>query len=175
MTSEEISNGYGFYWIIAIFLGQGVVGSIFLIILGITQSIEPFLLTSYEYGLLIEGAIILALIIIGALTSSVWITLFIKNPIKFVITDEYIQAVLPGSLISKSSSFTERHPLEGITSIELEEVVSRDDEGGASISYTAKLIGFYGTNIGTLRGIASTGVADEIADAIGVGIVRKFD
>ena len=175
MTSKEISNGNGFYWIIAFFLGQGVVGSIILIILGITQSIEPFLLTSYKYGLLIEGAIILALIIIGALTSSVWITLLIKNPIKFVITDEYVQAVLPGSLISKSSSFTERHPLEGITSIELEEVVSKDDEGGTSISYSAKLIGFYGTNIGTLRGIASTGVADEIADAIGVGIVRKFD
>ena len=128
MTSKEISNGNGFYWIIAIFLGQGIVAGVILVILGITQTIEPFLLTSYKYGLLIEGAIIL----IGALTSSVWITLFIKNPIKFVITDEYVQAMLPGSLISKSSSFIDRHPLEGITSIELEEVVSRDDEGGVS-------------------------------------------
>ena len=171
MTSKEISNGNGFYWIIAIFLGQGIVAGVILVILGITQTIEPFLLTSHKYGLLIEGAIIL----IGALTSSVWITLFIKNPIKFVITDEYVQAMLPGSLISKSSSFIDRHPLEGITSIELEEVVSRDDEGGVSYAYSAKLIGFYGTHIGTLRGIASTGVADEIAGAIGVGIVRKFD
>ena len=171
MTSKKISNGSGFFWIIALFLGQGVAAGVILIILGITQTIEPFLLTSYDNGLVIEGMIIL----IGALTSSAWITLFIKHPIKFVITDEHIQAVLPGSLISKSSSFIERHPLEGITSIELEEVVSRDDEGGKSVTYSAKLIGFYGTNIGTLRGIASTGVADEIADAIGVGIVRKFD
>ena len=59
--------------------------------------------------------------------------------------------------------------------MELEEVVSRNDEGGDSITYSAKLIGFYGTSIGRLRGIASTGVADEIADAIGVGIVRKFE
>ena len=175
MTSKKISNDSGFFWIIALFLGQGVAAGVILIILGITQTIEPFLLTSYDNGLVIEGTIILALIIIGALTSSAWITLFIKHPLEFVITDEHIQAVLPGSLISKSSSFIERHPLEGITSIELEEVVSRDDEGGKSITYSARLIGFYGTNIGTLRGIASTGVADEIADAIGVGIVRKFD
>ena len=65
--------------------------------------------------------------------------------------------------------------MEGITGIELEEVVSRNDEGGDSVTYSAKLIGFYGTNIGTLRGISSTGVADGIADAIGVEIVRKFE
>ena len=171
MTGKKISNGKGFFWIIAVFLGQGVVASSILIILGITQTIEPLLLTSFNHGLVIEGTIILA----GALTSSALITLFIKHPMEFVITDEHIQAMLPGSLISKSSSYVERHPLEGITSIELEEVVSRDDEGGKSITYSAKLIGFYGTNIGTLRGITSTGVADEIADAIGVGIVRKFD
>ena len=175
MTSKEISNNSGYFGLIALFFVPGFLIGIIAIILGLTQTIDPFVLTSYRYGLVIEGAVILALEIISVLTWGVYISTNIHVPIKFVITEGHIQAILPGSMFSKSPRFIESHPLEGITGIELEEVVSTDDEGGASISYSAKLIGFYRTNIGTLRGIASTGVADEIADAIGVGIVRKFD
>ncbi len=175
MARKEISNNSGYFGLIALFFGQGFLIGIIAIILGLTQTIEPFVLTSYRYGLVIEGAVILTLDIISVLTWGAWMSTNIHTPIKFVITEGHIQAILPGSLFSKSPRFIESHPLEGITGMELEEVVSRNDEGGDSITYSAKLIGFYGTNIGVLRGIASTGVADEVADAIGVGIVRKFE
>ena len=175
MASKEISNNSGYFGLIALFFVPGFLIGIIAIILGLTQTIDPFVITSHRYGLVIEGAVILALEIISVLTWGVYLSTNIHVPIKFVITEGHIQAILPGSMFSKSPRFIESHPLEGITGMELEEVVSRNDEGGDSITYSAKLIGFYGTNIGTLRGIASTGVADEIADAIGVGIVRKFD
>ena len=175
MASKEISNNSGYFGLIALFFVPGFLIGIIAIILGLTQTIDPFVLTSYRYGLVIEGAVILALEIISVLTWGVYLSNNIHVPIKFVITEGHIQAILPGSMFSKSPRFIESHPLEGITGIELEEVVSRNDEGGDSVTYSAKLIGFYGTNIGTLRGISSTGVADEVANAIGVGIVRKFE
>ena len=175
MTSKEISNNSGYFGLIALFFVPGFLIGIIAIILGLTQTIDPFVLTSHRYGLVIEGAVILALEIISVLTWGVYLSTNIHVPIKFVITEGHIQAILPGSMFSKSPRFIESHPLEGITGIELEEVVSRNDEGGDSVTYSAKLIGFYGTNIGTLRGISSTGVADRIADAIGVEIVRKFE
>ena len=73
----------------------------------------------------------------------------------------------------KSSSFVERHPREQVTCIELNEVV-RDREGEEYSVYSAKLLGTGGTVIGTLRGIHSTGVAEEIAETIKVELSRNF-
>jgi hypothetical protein len=131
--------------------------------------------SAYEYGLVIEGVIITFFGIIGGLTFPLWIGLIMKDPIKFIIDDDYIEAILPGGLISKSPSFIERHPREGIVSIELEEVVRKNDEGSDITTYSAKLIGNNGTSIGTLRGLSSTGVAEEIAETIKVEISRNFD
>ena len=175
LRTKEISNNSGLFALVLLFVAPEIVAGLIMVVLGFTQTIEPFLLTNYRYGLVIEGAALAVIGAIGGLTISLVIGLQIKNPIKFVIDEKYIQSVLPGGLISKSSSFIERHPREGITSIELEEVVSHDDEGGKSVTYSAKLIGFYGTNVGTLRGITTTGIAEEIAETIGVEIVRRFD
>jgi len=60
-------------------------------------------------------------------------------------------------------------------SIELEEVVRKNDEGADTTTYSAKLIGNDGAGIGTLRGISSTGVAEEIAETMKVEISRNFD
>ena len=104
-----------------------------------------------------------------------WLGLIIKDPIKFNIYDDYIEAVRPGGLISKSPSFIERHPREGITSIELNEIVRTNDEGHKTITYDGVLIGSEGKKIGTLRGISSTGVAEEIAEIIKVDLSRNFN
>ena len=176
MPTKEISNNSGLFALVFLFfVAPGIGAGLIMALLGFTQTIEPFLLTNYRYGLVIEGAALAVISTIGGLTSSLVIGLQIKTPIKFVIDEKYIQSVLPGGLIFKSSSFIERHPREGITSIELEEVVSHNDEGEKSVTYSAKLIGFYGTNVGTLRGITTTGIAEEIAETIGVEIVRRFD
>ena len=175
MASKTISNKVGFIGFIGLFVGQGILVGLIIIILGITKSLEPFILTSYEYGLVIEGVAITFIGIIGGLTLPLWIGLLMKDPIKFIIDDDYIEAILPGGLISKSSSFIERHPREGIVSIELEEVVRKNDEGADTTTYSAKLIGNDGTSIGTLRGISSTGVAEEIAETMKVEISRNFD
>tara|TARA_B100000459_G_scaffold142821_1_gene103804 strand:+ start:3339 stop:3866 length:528 start_codon:yes stop_codon:yes gene_type:complete len=175
MTSKTISNKLGFIGFIGLFVGQGILAGLIIIILGITKSLEPFVLTSYEYGLVIEGVLITFIGIIGGLTLPLWIGLLMTDPIKFIIDDDYIEAILPGGLISKSSSFIERFPREGIVIIELEEVVRKNDEGADSITYSAKLIGNDGASIGTLRGISSTGVAEEIAETIKVEISRNFD
>ena len=175
LRRKEISNKSGLFALVLLFVAPGVGAGLIMVVLGFTQAIEPFLLTNYRYGLVVEGAALAIIGAIGGLTTSFSIGLLTKSPIKFVIDEKYIQSVLPGGLISKSSSFIERHPREGITSIELEEVVSHDDEGGESVTYSAKLIGFYGTNVGTIRGITTTGIAEEIAETIDVEIVRRFD
>ena len=175
LRTKEISNKSGLFALVLLFVAPGVGAGLIMVVLGFTQAIEPFLLTNYRYGLVVEGAALAIIGAIGGLTTSFSIGLLTKSPVKFVIDEKYIQSVLPGGLISKSSSFIERHPREGITSIELEEVVSHDDEGGESVTYSAKLIGFYGTNVGTIRGITTTGIAEEIAETIDVEIVRRFD
>lgn len=175
LRTKEISNNSGLFGLVLLFVAPGVGAGLILVVLGFTQAIEPFLLTNYRYGLVVEGAALAISGAIGGLTTSLSIGLLTKSPVKFVIDEKYIQSVMPGGLISKSSSFIERHPREGITSIELEEVVSHDDEGGKSVTYSAKLIGFYGTNVGTIRGITTTGIAEEIAETIDVEIVRRFD
>ena len=175
MQTKEISNKSGLFALGLLFVAPGIGAGLIMVVLGFTQTIEPFLLTNYRYGLVVEGAALVLLGAIGGLTSSLSVILLTKTPIKFVIDEKYIQSVLPGGLISKSSSFIERYPREGITSIELEEVVSHDDEGGQSVTYSARLIGFYGTNVGTLRGITTTAIAEEIAETIDVEIVRRFD
>ena len=67
-----------------------------MVVLGFTQTIEPFLLTNYRYGLVVEGAALVLLGAIGGLTSSLSVILLTKTPIKFVIDEKYIQSVLPG-------------------------------------------------------------------------------
>ena len=78
-------------------------------------------------------------------------------------------------MFSKSPRFIESHPLEGITGIELEEVVSRNDEGGDSVTYSARNSRILWDKHRDAQRDISTGVADRIADAIGVEIVRKFE
>ncbi|MFL2971068.1 MAG: hypothetical protein ACJZ4M_01670 [Candidatus Thalassarchaeaceae archaeon] len=175
MSSKTVSNNPGFWALIALFVGQGVIVGLIIIILGLTKTLDPFVLTSYEYGLVIEGVIFTAIGIIGGITTPLWLGLIIKDPIKFIIYDDYIEAVLPGGLISKSPIFIERHPREGVTSIELNEKVRTNDEGYKIITYSAVLIGREGARIGTLRGISSTGVAEEIAEIIKVDLSRNFD
>ena len=159
MSSKTVSNKSGFWALIAIFVGQGILVGLIVIVLGLTKTLDPFVLTSYEYGLVIEGVVLTAFGIIGGITTPLWLGLIIKDPIKFNIYDDYIEAVRPGGLISKSPSFIERHPREGITSIELNEIVRTNDEGHKTITYDGVLIGSEGKKIGTLRGISSTGVA----------------
>ena len=175
MSSKTVSNKSGFWAFIAIFVGQGILVGLIVIVLGLTKALDPFVLTSYEYGLVIEGVVLTAFGIIGGITTPLWLGLIIKDPIKFNIYDDYIEAVLPGGLISKSPSFIERHPREGITSIELNEKVRTNDEGYKIITYSAVLIGSEGVRIGTLRGISSTGVAEEIAEIIKVDLSRNFN
>lgn len=175
LQTKEISNNSGIFAILLLFVAPGIGAGLIMVVLGFTQAIEPFLLTDYRYGLVVEGAVLAVTGAIGGLTTSLSIGLLTKSPVKFVIDEKYVQSVLPGGLIFKSSSFIERHPREGITSIELEEVVSYDGEGEKTVTYSAKLIGFYGTNVGTLRGITTTGVAEEIAETMDVEIVRRFD
>ena len=175
MYKRQVSNKSGFWALIAIFVGQGILVGLIVIVLGLTKALDPFVLTSYEYGLVIEGVILTAFGIIGGITTPLWLGLIIKDPIKFNIYDDYIEAVRPGGLISKSPSFIERHPREGITSIELNEIVRTNDEGHKTITYSAVLIGSEGARIGTLRGISSTGVAEEIAEIIKVDLSRNFN
>ena len=175
MSGKTVSNKSGFWALIAIFVGQGILVGLIVIVLGLTKALDPFVLTSYEYGLVIEGVVLTAFGIIGGITTPLWLGLIIKDPIKFNIYDDYIEAVRPGGLISKSPSFIERHPREGITSIELNEKVRTNDEGYKIITYSAVLIGSEGARIGTLRGISSTGVAEEIAEIIKVDLSRNFN
>ena len=140
MSSKTVSNKSGFWALIAIFVGQGILVGLIVIVLGLTKALDPFVLTSYEYGLVIEGVVLTAFGIIGGITTPLWLGLIIKDPIKFNIYDDYIEAVRPGGLISKSPSFIERHPREGITSIELNEKVRTNDEGYKIITYSACLL-----------------------------------
>ena len=55
MTSKTISNKSGLTSLFGIFIGQGFLVGLILIILGLTKTIGPFVLTSYEYGLVLEG------------------------------------------------------------------------------------------------------------------------
>ena len=65
--------------------------------------------------------------------------------------------------------------MEGITGIELEEVVSQNDEVEIPSTAFTQLIGILWDKHRDAQRISSnTGVADETARAIGVGIVRKF-
>jgi hypothetical protein len=59
--------------------------------------------------------------------------------------------------------------------MELKEVVRQNDEGAIITTYSATLIGNDGSAIGTLRGISSTAVAEEIAETMKVIISRNFD
>ena len=111
---------------------------------------------------------------LGGVFMPIVIGLIMKDPIRFIIDDDYIEAVQFGGLMIKSPSFVERHPREGVSSIELSEVVRTNDEGMDTTTYSAKLIGNDGVTIGTLRGISSTGVAEEIAETIKVDLSRNF-
>ena len=175
MPTKTISNNSGFVGLFVLFVGQSILGGLIIVVLGLTKAIEPFLLTSYEYGLAIEGVAITILGIIGGLIIPFVIGQFTQSPIRFIIDDDYIETVFPGGLISKSPSFRERHPREGIASMELKEVVRQNDEGAIITTYSATLIGNDSSAIGTLRGISSTAVAEEIAEAIKVIISRNFD
>tara|TARA_B100000035_G_scaffold309229_1_gene315117 strand:+ start:124 stop:714 length:591 start_codon:yes stop_codon:yes gene_type:complete len=174
VTSKRISNKSNLTGIFALFVGQGLLVGLVIIALGLTKSIDPFVLTSSEDGLLIEGMVVTALALFGGTLTPIFIGLIMKDPVRFIIDEDYIEAVQFGGLIIKSPSFVERHPREGVTSIELSEVVKTNDEGMDTTTYSAKLIGNDGAVHGTLRGISSTGVAEEIAEAIKVNLSRNF-
>ena len=174
MSSKSISNKSNLTSLFGLFIGQALLGGLVLIALGLTKSIDPFVLTSYEYGLVIEGMVVTVLGTLGGILMPIAIGLIMKDPIRFIIDEDYIEAVQFGGLIIKSPSFVERHPREGVSSIELSEVVRTNDEGIDTITYSAKLIGNDGVTIGTLRGISSTGVAEEIAETIKVDLSRNF-
>jgi len=174
VTSKRISNKSNLTGIFALFVGQGLLVGLVIIALGLTKSIDPFVLTSSEDGLLIEGMVVTALALFGGTLTPIVIGLIMKDPVRFIIDEDYIEAVQFGGLIIKSPSFVERHPREGVTSIELSEVVKTNDEGMDTTTYSAKLIGNDGAVHGTLRGISSTGVAEEIAEAIKVNLSRNF-
>tara|TARA_B100000575_G_scaffold51139_1_gene37820 strand:+ start:460 stop:984 length:525 start_codon:yes stop_codon:yes gene_type:complete len=174
MASKTISNNeWGFVGLFVFFIGQAILGGLVIIALGVTRTLDPFVLTSYKYGLVIEGLVVTVAGVLGGLLMPIILGLMIKDPIRFIIDEDYIEAVQFGGLIMKSSSFVERHPREEITSIELSEIV-RYREGEEYSVYTAKLLGTNGTVVGTLRGIHSTGVAEEIAETIKVELSRNF-
>ena len=175
MASKTISNKSALIGLFGLFIGQGFLIGLVLTVLGLTKTIDPFVLISYEYGLVIEGLVVTVLGTLGGVFAPMVIGLIMKDPIRFIIDDDYIEAVQFGALLIKSPSFIERHPREGVTSIELSEVVKTNDEGTETTTYSAKLIGNEGVVIGTLRGISSTGVAEEIAETIKVEISRNFD
>tara|TARA_Y100000591_G_C21825691_1_gene696529 strand:- start:53 stop:577 length:525 start_codon:yes stop_codon:yes gene_type:complete len=174
MDSKSISNKSGLTSLFGIFMGQGLLFGLVLIGLGLTKTIDPFVLTSYEYGLVVEGLAVTVLGTLGGMFLPMVIGLIVKEPVKFIIDDDFIEAVRFGGLLMKSPSFRERHPREGVTNIELSEVVRTNDEGADIVTYSAKLMGADGVVIGTLRGISSTGVAEEIAETIKVDLSRNF-
>ena len=174
VTSKRISNKSNLTGLFALFIGQALLGGLVIIALGLTKSIDPFILTSYENGLVIEGMLVTVLGIFGGILMPIGIGLIMKDPVRFIIDEDYIEAVQFGGLIINSQSFVERHPREGVKSIELSEVVKTNDEGMDTTTYSAKLIGNDGAVHGTLRGISSTGVAEEIAEAIKVNMSRNF-
>jgi len=174
VTSKRISNKSNLTGLFALFIGQALLGGLVIIALGLTKSIDPFVLTSYENGLVIEGMLVTVLGIFGGILMPIGIGLIMKDPVRFIIDEDYIEAVQFGGLIINSQSFVERHPREGVKSIELSEVVKTNDEGMDTTTYSAKLIGNDGAVHGTLRGISSTGVAEEIAEAIKVNMSRNF-
>ena len=69
MSSKTVSNKSGFWALIAIFVGQGILVGLIVIVLGLTKALDPFVLTSYEYGLVIEGVVLTAFGIIGGITT----------------------------------------------------------------------------------------------------------
>ena len=73
MSSKTVSNKSGFWALIAIFVGQGILVGLIVIVLGLTKTLDPFVLTSYEYGLVIEGVILTAIGIIGGITTPLWL------------------------------------------------------------------------------------------------------
>tara|TARA_Y100001978_G_scaffold41549_2_gene37056 strand:+ start:6084 stop:6611 length:528 start_codon:yes stop_codon:yes gene_type:complete len=175
MAIKTISNRPKFVGLFILILGQNILVGLIVIALGLAKVIDPFILTSYEYGLAIEGGVLLILGLFGGILGPTLIGSFVQDPIRFAINYDYIESIQFGALIFKSSSFIEKHPIDGLTGIELTENVRENDEGAPTITYSAKLIKGDGEAIGTIRGISSTGVAEELAEALGVNITRNFD
>ena len=50
MASKTISNKSGLIGLFGLFMGQGFLIGLVLIVLGLTKTIDPFVLISYEYG-----------------------------------------------------------------------------------------------------------------------------
>ena len=116
MTSKTISNKSGLTSLFGIFIGQAILVGLVIIALGVTRTLDPFVLTSYKYGLVIEGLVVTVAGILGGLLMPIILGLMIKDPIRFIIDEDYIEAVQFGGLIMKSPSFVERHPREGVSS-----------------------------------------------------------
>ncbi len=170
MSDVTIWNGQWMFALGAIFIGQPIILGLICIALGLSGTVDPFIFTSLEYGLALEGAILA----ITSIPSVIIISLFIKMPIKFVIREDSIESHMPGALFFKSSEYRDTFPREVTSKIVVKEVITTNDEGGKSTSYTADFLREDGSTFGKLSGISSTGIVDEIAETMGVEIHRSF-
>ena len=102
MASKTISNKSSLIGLFGLFMGQGFLIGLVLIVLGLTKSIDPFVLISYEYGLVIEGLVVIVFGTLGGVFAPIVIGLIMKDPIRFIIDDDYIEAVQFGGLLIKS-------------------------------------------------------------------------
>ena len=85
MASKTISNNSSLIALFGLFMGQGFLLGLVLIVLGLTKTIEPFVLISYEYGLVIEGLVVTVLGTLGGVFAPMVIGLIMKDPIRFII------------------------------------------------------------------------------------------
>ena len=170
MPDVTVWNGRWMFALGGIIIGQSILGGLICIALGLSGTVDPFIFTSLEYGFALEGAIIA----IASIPSVIVISLFIKTPIRFVIREDSIEAHMPGALFLKSSEYRDTFPREPASKIVVKEVITTNDEGGRSTSYTAEFLREDGSTFGKLSGISSTGIVDEIAETMDVEIHRSF-
>ena len=170
MSDVTIWNGK---WMVAlggIIIGQSIIGGLICIALSLSGTVDPFIFTSIEYGFALEGT----LLAISSIPSVIIISLFIKMPIKFVIREDSIESHMPGALFFKSSEYRDTFPREVTSKIVVKEVITTNDEGGKSTSYTAEFLREDGSIFGKLSDISSTGIIDEIAEVMNVKTHRNF-
>lgn len=170
MADVTIWNGKWMFALGGIIIGQSILGGLLCIALSFSGTVDPFIFTSLEYGFALEGT----LLAMGSIPSVIIISLFIKKPIRFVIRDDSIEAHMPGALFLKSSEYKDTFPREVASKIVVKEVITTNDEGGKSTSYTAEFLREDGSIFGKLSDISSTGIVDEMAEVMNVKTHRNF-
>ena len=169
MQVATINNSYGIlFYLITL---QGILGGVVYISLGFMEIIPTFVLTFTEYGWIIEGIFVL----LTGSTAGLVFDFLVKDPARYIVYDDRVECVMgPGRRLI-SSSPNESHPTSGVRRMVLREDIRFTDEGDKRVFYEADLIHEDGARVGTIRGMRTTGVAEEICEAMGIELNRDFD